>query len=108
VPRRFKLGHFSLDRAVILAEPDVTNRSNICCMGGVWPLIVARRATSFVSPRSLFMEERALGTSTTIDDSKVSTTKKEDRNVWVLTAYAISGLALFGILIYYFSSYITQ
>lgn len=54
------------------------------------------------------MEERALGTSTTIDDSKVSTTRKEDRNVWVLTAYAISGLALFGILIYYFSSYITQ
>jgi hypothetical protein len=54
------------------------------------------------------MEEPALGTSARVDDSKVSATKKEDRNVWVLTAYAISGLALFGILIYYFSSYITQ
>ena len=54
------------------------------------------------------MEDRSLGISATIDDSKVSTTKKEDRNVWVLTAYGISGLALFAILIYYFSSYITQ
>ena len=54
------------------------------------------------------MEDRSLGISATTDDSKRSTTKKEDRNVWVLTAYAISGLALFGILIYYFSSYITQ
>jgi hypothetical protein len=54
------------------------------------------------------MEDRTLGISATIDDSKVSTRKKEDRNVWVLTAYAISGLALFGILIYYFSSYVTQ
>ena len=30
------------------------------------------------------------------------------RNVWVLTAYAVSGLALFGVLIYYVSAYITQ
>ncbi len=32
----------------------------------------------------------------------------EGRNVWVLTAYAVSGLALFGVLIYYVSSYITH
>ncbi|MBV9572930.1 MAG: hypothetical protein JOY93_02660 [Acidobacteriales bacterium] len=33
---------------------------------------------------------------------------REGRNVWVLTAYGISGLALFGILVYYFSTYVTQ
>jgi hypothetical protein len=54
------------------------------------------------------MEDGALGTSAMVEDSKASATKKEDRNVWVLTAYAISGLALFGILMYYFSSYLTQ
>jgi hypothetical protein len=32
----------------------------------------------------------------------------EGRGVWVLTAYGISGLALFGILIYYFSVYVTR
>lgn len=32
----------------------------------------------------------------------------EGRGVWVLTAYGISGLALFGILLYYFSTYITR
>ena len=30
------------------------------------------------------------------------------RNFWVLTAYAVSGLAVFGVLIYYVSAYITQ
>jgi hypothetical protein len=34
--------------------------------------------------------------------------RREDRNVWVLTAYGIAGLTLFGVLVYYFSSYITQ
>ena len=32
----------------------------------------------------------------------------EGRGVWVLTAYGISGLALFGILIYYFSVFVTR
>jgi len=32
----------------------------------------------------------------------------EGRGVWVLTAYGISGLALFGVLIYYFSVYVTR
>jgi hypothetical protein len=54
------------------------------------------------------MEDGVLGTSAMVEDSKASARKKEDRNVWVLTAYAISGLALFGILMYYFCSYITQ
>jgi len=33
---------------------------------------------------------------------------REGRGVWVLTAYGISGLALFGILFYYFSKYVTH
>jgi len=44
-------------------------------------------------------------------DSSGSATKQpqhEGRNVWVLTAYGISGLALFGVLAYYFSAYITR
>jgi hypothetical protein len=32
----------------------------------------------------------------------------EGRNVWVLTAYVIAGLAVFGVLIYYVSDYITH
>ena len=52
------------------------------------------------------MENRALGSSTTA--SSPSATHHEGRNVWVLTAYAVSGLALFGVLIYYVSAYITQ
>jgi hypothetical protein len=53
------------------------------------------------------MQDRALGNSTTA--SSQSTAKPhEGRNAWVLTAYAISGLALFGVLIYYVSAYITQ
>ena len=34
--------------------------------------------------------------------------KHEDRNVWVLTAYGVSALALFGILAYYFSDFVTR
>jgi hypothetical protein len=52
------------------------------------------------------MENRALGSSTTA--SSQTTMHHEGRHVWVLTAYAVSGLALFGVLIYYVSAYITQ
>jgi hypothetical protein len=34
--------------------------------------------------------------------------RREDRGVWILTIYGISGLALFGVLAYYFSSYIAH
>jgi len=40
--------------------------------------------------------------------SKSSATQREGRGAWVLTAYGISGLALFGILIYYASMYVTH
>jgi hypothetical protein len=35
-------------------------------------------------------------------------THKEGRGAWVLTIYGISGLALLGVLAYYFSAYITH
>ncbi|HXM24200.1 MAG TPA: hypothetical protein VN948_23290 [Terriglobales bacterium] len=47
------------------------------------------------------MEHRTVG-------SQSSGTPREGRGVWVLTAYGISGLALFGILVYYFSTYVTN
>lgn len=34
--------------------------------------------------------------------------KREGRNVWVLTAYGVSGLALLGVLVYYISNYVTH
>jgi hypothetical protein len=52
------------------------------------------------------MPDRALGSSTTTSTSTVR--PHEGRNVWVVTAYAVSGLALFGVLIYYVSAYLTQ
>jgi len=50
------------------------------------------------------MEQRATGTPAANSNSAVKT----PRGVWVLTAYGISGLALFGVLAYYFSSYIAH
>jgi hypothetical protein len=57
------------------------------------------------------MEDRALGKSSATSASTQSSAAKpcyEGRNVWVLTAYGISGLALFGVLAYYFVEYITK
>jgi len=52
------------------------------------------------------MENQALDNSGKTSDS--TTVRREDRGVWVLTAYGISGLALFGVLLYYFSTYVTR
>lgn len=54
------------------------------------------------------MTRRAPGNSTTASTSQSAKGPHEGRNVWVLTAYGIAGLTLFGVLVYYFSSYITQ
>jgi hypothetical protein len=55
------------------------------------------------------MEQRVAGnSSTTAPGSRSSGTHREGRGVWVLTAYGISGLTLFGILFYYFSTYVTH
>jgi len=52
------------------------------------------------------MEDRALANSSTVENNSQSS--RGIRSVWVLTAYGISGLALFGILLYYFSTYIAH
>ena len=55
------------------------------------------------------MEGMAQGTSSSASNPRTSGTKHhEGRSVWVLTAYGISGLALFGVLAYYISSYIAH
>ena len=40
--------------------------------------------------------------------SQQSVSRREGRGAWVLTAYGISGLALFVILAYFFSDYIAH
>ena len=55
------------------------------------------------------MENQAVSNSSTkAASSGTSSAQREDRGVWVLTAYGISGLALFGVLLYYFSTYVTR
>jgi hypothetical protein len=55
------------------------------------------------------MEERVIGQSSTKTvNPDASSTRRGIRNCWVLTAYGISGLAVFGILVYYFSTYVTH
>ena len=54
------------------------------------------------------MESRAPeGTSSVVPQS-AKAHAHESRNFWVLTAYGISGLALFGILAYYFSDFVSH
>ena len=54
------------------------------------------------------MENRSVGDSSTAAARSRTTIHREGRGVWVLTAYGISGLALFGVLVYYFSTYVTH
>jgi len=54
------------------------------------------------------MEHRALGNSSSATASQTSQKHHEGRGFWVLTVYGISGLALFGVLLYYFSTYVTH
>jgi len=53
------------------------------------------------------MDDRT-GTTSSASPSSGTTPKHEGRNVWVLTAYGISGLALLGVLAYYISQYVAQ
>jgi hypothetical protein len=59
------------------------------------------------------MEDRAPVVSS-LDTEQSSTTttsairQREGRGAWVLTAYGISGLALFGVLAYFFSDFISH
>jgi hypothetical protein len=57
------------------------------------------------------MESRAQGTprvSTSSSPSAIVSHEKTPRSVWILTAYGVSGLALFGVLAYYFASYVAR
>jgi hypothetical protein len=65
-----------------------------------------------IFPLEVFcMEDRAPVVSSTTDQSSSSTTATkhfEGRGAWVLTAYGIAGLALFGVLAYFFSDFIAH
>jgi hypothetical protein len=54
------------------------------------------------------MEDRAPVVSPTEESSSSTTRKHEGRGAWVLTAYGICGLALFGVLAYFFSDFISH
>jgi hypothetical protein len=57
------------------------------------------------------MEDRAPAISPTEQSSTTTSAmirRKEGRGAWVLTAYGISGLALFGVLAYFFSDFISH
>ena len=58
------------------------------------------------------MEDRApVVSSVSAEQSSTTTTsirQHEGRGAWVLTAYGISGLALFGVLAYFFSDFIAH
>jgi len=66
------------------------------------------KVTLFASILEVCMEQRSVGNSSTAASGSRSVPHREGRGVWVLTAYGISGLALFGILVYYFSTYVTH
>ena len=53
------------------------------------------------------MEDRAPVVSPA-SQSSASAKQHEARGAWVLTAYGICGLALFGVLAYFFSDYIAH
>jgi hypothetical protein len=71
-----------------------------------------------IAPRSFRggfsgMEDRANVVSSSVSQQSVSQATtggkhREGRGAWVLTAYGISGLALFGLLAYFFSNFIAR
>jgi hypothetical protein len=56
------------------------------------------------------MEDRAPDVSSTAQSLSQPSSRKhfEGRGAWVLTGYGISGLALFGLLAYFFSQFIAH
>ena len=56
------------------------------------------------------MEDRApvVSSSEQSSSTTASIRQHEGRGAWVLTAYGISGLALFGVLAYFFSDFISH
>jgi len=63
------------------------------------------------APRSFRMEvcmEDRADVVSPAEQSTLSKKKYEGRGAWVLTAYGICGLALFGVLAYFFSDFIAH
>jgi hypothetical protein len=57
------------------------------------------------------MEDRAPDVSSSVSQQSITqqaVRRREGRGAWVLTAYGICGLALFGLLAYFFSDYIAH
>jgi hypothetical protein len=58
------------------------------------------------------MEDQSSNVSSSVSQQSITqsalTRQREGRGAWVLTAYCISGLALFGLLAYFFSDYIAH
>lgn len=55
------------------------------------------------------MEDRApVSVSPSQEQSSTTTRQHEGRGAWVLTCYGICGLALFGVLAYFFSDFIAH
>ena len=54
------------------------------------------------------MEDRAPVVSTEQSSTSTTTHHHEGRGAWVLTCYGICGLALFGVLAYFFSDFIAH
>ncbi len=58
------------------------------------------------------MEDRAPVVSSSVSQQSLPNrphqANREGRGAWVLTAYGISGLALFGVLAYFFSDFIAH
>jgi hypothetical protein len=52
--------------------------------------------------------EHRVPINSSVSTGQANQTHHEGRGTWVLTAYAISGLALLGILAYYFSRFIAH
>jgi len=54
------------------------------------------------------MEDRAPVVPSAEQSATVATKQYEGRGAWVLTAYGICGLTLFGVLAYFFSDFIAH
>lgn len=54
------------------------------------------------------MEDRAPVVSSTEQSSTTTASHHEGRGAWVLTCYGICGLAMFGVLAYFFSDFIAH
>jgi|SRR5215469_4187609 len=79
-------------------------------VGRMWGIDHAAGVRVVCPSQEGFMDSRAPeGVSSAVSTtSSAKSHRHEGRNFWVLTAYGISGLALFGVLAYYFSDFVSH